>query len=312
MTRIRHRAAGTAGDQAGSGNIFSGKRRQILFCLLLLFFFSWFLCLAVGSVAVSFADMAEIIMGEGKESYKNIIGVNAGAGFGVVLCTYLFPLSYQWIPGAAFGGALCAMVFIYVLAKKTGASKTTLVLAGVSVNSLLNAASDMVHTFGNDTITSTYSFRLGGFSSVSVSVLVPAGILIGTALCLIFLLSNELEILSLGEQVASSLGMNTGFFRFLFLVLAAVLSGASVSFAGLLGFVGLIAPHMARRMVGEECRYLLPFSALFGACFVMLCDLGARTLWSPYEIPTGIILSFVGAPFFLSLLFRQRRRRSHD
>jgi len=351
MTRIRHRAAGTVGDQAGSGNIFSGKRRQILFCLLLLFFFFWFLCLAVGSVAVSFADMAEIIMGEGKESYKNIllhirlprtaacalaggglavagvviqnvlqnplagpniIGVNAGAGFGVVLCTYLFPLSYQWIPGAAFGGALCAMVFIYVLAKKTGASKTTLVLAGVSVNSLLNAASDMVHTFGNDTITSTYSFRLGGFSSVSVSVLVPAGILIGTALCLIFLLSNELEILSLGEQVASSLGMNTGFFRFLFLVLAAVLSGASVSFAGLLGFVGLIAPHMARRMVGEECRYLLPFSALFGACFVMLCDLGARTLWSPYEIPTGIILSFVGAPFFLSLLFRQRRRRSHD
>ena len=112
--------------------------------------------------------------------------------------------------------------------------------------------------------------------------------------------------------MASSVGLGARRFRFLFLVLAAVLAGASVSFAGLLGFVGLIAPHMARRMVGEECRYLLPFSALFGACFVMACDLAARTLWSPYEIPTGILLSFVGAPFFLYLLFRQKRRRSHD
>ncbi len=100
-----------------------------------------------------------------------------------------------------------------------------------------------------------------------------------------------------------SVGLNIRLFRFLFLTLAAALAGAAVS---------LIAPHMARRMVGEECGYLLPFTALFGACFVMVCDLAARTLWAPYEIPTGILLSFVGAPFFLYLLFQQRRRRSHD
>lgn len=327
------------------------KKGGILACLLLIFVLTCFLSAAVGSVNISFAEMMAVAAGRGQAVHENIllrvriprtaacalagaglavsgaviqnvlqnplagpniIGVNAGAGLGVVLCSFFFPLAYRVIPLAAFAGALCAVLFIYALAAKTGASKMTLVLAGVSVNSLLNAASDMVHTFGNDTLTSTYSFRLGGFSSVSVQVLIPAGILIGAGILVVCLLGNELEILSLGGQVASSVGLNTRCFRFLFLVLAAVLAGASVSFAGLLGFVGLIAPHMARRLVGEECRYLLPFSALFGACFVMACDLAARTLWSPYEIPTGIILSFVGAPFFLYLLFRQKRRRSHD
>ncbi len=326
-------------------------RKRALCLLCFLFVFLIFVSLAAGAVKVSLSDMAAVVMGRGEAGHENIllhiriprtaacalagsglavagvviqnvlqnplagpniIGVNAGAGFGVVLCSFFFPLAYRAIPLAAFGGALCAVLFIYALARKTGASRMTLVLAGVSVNSLLNAASDMVHTFGNDTLTSTYSFRLGGFSSVSVQVLVPAGILIVAGILLVCLLGNELEILSLGEQAASSVGLNTRLFRFLFLVLAAVLAGASVSFAGLLGFAGLIAPHMARRLVGEECRYLLPFSALFGACFVMACDLGARTLWAPYEIPTGILLSFVGAPFFLYLLFRQKRRRSHD
>ncbi len=327
------------------------KGGGILACLLLLFVLTCFLSAAVGSVNISFAEMLAVAAGRGRTVHENIllrvriprtaacalagaglavsgaviqnvlqnplagpniIGVNAGAGLAVVLCSYFFPLSYCLMPAAAFLGALAATMFIYGLAKKTGASKVTLVLAGVSVNSLLNAASDLVHTFGNDTLSSTYSFRLGGFSAVSVQVLAPAGLFIVCGILLVCLLGNELEILGLGEQVAMSVGLNTRLFRFLFLTLAAALAGASVSFAGLLGFVGLIAPHIARRIAGEECRRLLPFTALFGACFVMLCDLAARTLWAPYEIPTGILLSFVGAPFFLYLLFQQRRRRSHD
>lgn len=327
------------------------RGRQALACLFLLFLLTCFWSAAAGSVAISFSDMTAVLGGHGQTVHENIllrvriprltacalaggglavagaviqnvlqnplagpniIGVNAGAGLAVVLCSYFFPMSYKAIPAAAFLGALAAVMFIFCLAKKTGASRVTLVLAGVSVNSLLNAASDLVHTLGNDTLTSTYSFRLGGFSAVSVQVLVPAGIIIVAGIILVCLLGNELEILGLGEQVAMSVGLNTRAFRFLFLTIAAALAGASVSFAGLLGFVGLIAPHIARRIVGEECRYLLPFCALFGACFVMLCDLAARTLWAPYEIPTGILLSFVGAPFFLYLLFQQRRRRSHD
>lgn len=327
------------------------KKGRTVACLFLLSVFTFFICVGVGTVNISLSDMLNVFSGKGIPSHENIlwhvripraaacalagaglslagvviqnvlqnplagpniIGVNAGAGLAVVLCSGLFPLSYRMVPAAAFAGALGATMFIYFLAKKTGASKVTLVLAGVCVNSFLNALADVVHTLAEDTLTGTYGFRLGGFASVSVKILLPAGILIILATSVVLLLSNELEILSLGEQIASTVGLHTKFFRLLFLILASILAGAAVSFAGLLGFVGLISPHISRRIVGEECRFLLPFSALFGAFFVMVCDLAARTLWAPYEIPTGILLSVVGAPFFLYLLFRLKRRRSHD
>lgn len=237
----------------------------------------------------------------------NIIGVNAGAGLAVVLCSALFPLSFYMVPVAAFLGALFTTLFIFFLAKKTGASRMTLILAGVCTNSFLNALSDTIHTFQEDTLTGTYAFRLGGFTSVTVKILVPAGVLILLAIFISCRLSNELEILSLGEQTAKSVGLPVKRYQLIFLILASVLAGASVSFAGLLSFVGLIAPHITRRLVGEECRYLLPFSALFGAFFVMLCDLAARMLFAPYELPTGVVLSFFGAPFFLYLLLNKKR-----
>ena len=100
--------------------------------------------------------------------------------------------------------------------------------------------------------------------------------------------------------------------RTIFLVLAAVLAGASVSFAGLLGFVGLIIPHIARKMVGGESRHLLPFCALFGAAFVTACDLIARLMFQPYEIPVGILMSFIGGPFFIFLLINKKGGHRHD
>lgn len=327
------------------------SRRRALIGLFLLLLVAFVLCTAVGAVSISPAEMWAAFTEQGKESHKdillyirlprvtacalagaglavsgaviqnvlqnplagpNIVGVNAGAGLAVVLCSALFPYAYGVVPAAAFAGALAAVTFIYLLAGKTGASRVTLVLAGVCINSLLNAAADVVHTLAEDTVSSTYGFRLGGFSAVNSKVLLPAGILIVAGVLLVILLHNELEIMSLGETVASSVGLNIRHFRMIFLLLAAVLAGASVSFAGLLGFVGLIAPHIARRLVGEECKYLIPFTAMFGACFVMLCDLAARTVAAPHEIPTGVVLSFLGAPFFLHLLLHQRRRRNHD
>jgi iron complex transport system permease protein len=323
-------------------------KQKKLFILGILFLGSILLCVGVGAVMISPREFFQLLLGEGKKSHEtilfhirlprvaacilagsglavsgvviqnvlqnplagpNIIGVNAGAGFFVVLWSFLFPYSYRGVPFAAFFGALLTVLFIYALAKKTGASRVTLVLAGVCVNSVLNAASDVIHTLGDDTLTGTYSFRLGGFTAVSIRVLYPAGALILIGILLVWLLHNELEIFSLGEEVAASLGLRIGFIRFVFLVLAAVLAGAAVSIAGLLGFVGLVAPHISRRLVGEECGFLVPFAALFGSTFVMLCDLVARTALAPYELPTGILLSFVGAQFFIYLLFRQKRRK---
>lgn len=151
-------------------------------------------------------------------------------------------------------------------------------------------------------------FRSGGFSGVSGSRLVPAAVLILLALLLVWTLSHELDLLSLGEEMAQGLGLSVRKVRTLFLALAALLAGASVSFAGLLGFVGLIIPNLVRRLTGGESRKLLPVCAFGGAAFVTLCDCAARVLFAPYEIPTGIVMSVIGAPFFIFLLFSGRTR----
>ena len=122
-------------------------------------------------------------------------------------------------------------------------------------------------------------------------------------------LCSELDILALGEETARGLGLSVKKIRTIFLVMAALLAGASVSFAGLLGFVGLLVPHMARRLVGSECRWLLPLSGLLGAALVTLCDLLSRLLFVPYELPVGIMMSVIGGPFFLVLLFRKKGGR---
>ena len=154
-------------------------------------------------------------------------------------------------------------------------------------------------------------FRVGGFSSVVSARLIPAGILIAAALIAALPLCNELDVLALGEETARSLGLSVRKMRTLFLLLAALLAGVAVSFAGLLGFVGLLVPHIARRLVGSESRRLLPMSVLMGAGFVTLCDLAARLLFAPHELPVGILLSILGGRFFLLLLLNRKGGRSH-
>ena len=145
-----------------------------------------------------------------------------------------------------------------------------------------------------------------------MSRIVPAFWLILIALLLVLSLSHELDILNLGADTAQSLGLPARKLRLLFLVLAAALAGAAVSFSGLLGFVGLIIPHIMRKLVGEENHVLIPACALGGAALVTICDLLARIVVAPYELPVGIVLSLLGGPFFLWLLLRQRGGRTHD
>ena len=237
----------------------------------------------------------------------NIIGVNAGSGFFVVLCGFLLPDVYGILPLAAFLGAFMTVVLVYYLGRKTGSSKITLVLAGVAINSLLNSASDVIYTIHEESLITSNMFKIGGLNGINSSVLLYASIVALAAFLILLFLSNELEVFSLGEDKAKTLGMPVSFYRFLFLALAAAMAGAAVSFAGLLGFVGLIVPHMARIFVGEECRYFIPASALTGALLLLVCDYIARTWFAPYELPVGILLSFVGGPFFLYMLFGRKR-----
>lgn len=244
----------------------------------------------------------------------SVIGVNAGAGLAMALVNAFTTAALS--PGqasvCAFFGALAASLLVLGIAEKTGASRLTFILAGIAVSNILNAGTDAVITFVPDALNGYTGFRIGGLENLTISRILPAAVIILAALFLAFSMANEMEILSLGADTAKSLGMQAGKVRILFLALAAALAGAAVSFAGSLSFIGLIVPHMMKRLVGTEGQILIPASALGGAIFLTVCDLLSRVLFAPYEVPVGIVLSFLGGPFFLWLLYHQKGGRTHD
>lgn len=237
----------------------------------------------------------------------NVIGVNAGAGFFTFLALAFFPGHTGAAPAGAFAGALLAALTVYAVAAGAGVGKLTILLAGVAVSSIFTAGINTVKTFFPDTIYNGSTFLIGGFSGVSLTDITPAWGCILAALLAAFLLSRQTDVLCLGEETAQSLGMNVKLVRFTIIVVACVLAGCAVSFSGLISFVGLIVPHIARRLFGTDHKVLSLASCLLGAGFVTFCDLLSRVLFAPYEIPVGILLSFVGGPFFLFLILRQRR-----
>lgn len=239
-----------------------------------------------------------------------IIGVNSSAGLSVAFICALAPTAQKWTPLVAFVGGLVGVLLIMTLSYRTGASRMTVVLAGVAISNLFSAGIDTIVTLVPDALNGVSDFRIGGFSNVSMEVLKPAAWMIFISLFLVLSLSQQLDILALGTDIAQSLGLSVKPLRFLLLVLAAALSGAAVSFSGLLSFVGLIVPHAMRRLVGGNSLPLLCASALGGAFFMMVCDLLARLLFAPFELPVGIVLAFAGAPFFLWLLFKQKGGRT--
>jgi len=241
----------------------------------------------------------------------SIIGVNSGAGLAVTICCALGSVSGWAVAGSAFLGAMVTLWLIVSVARKAGASRTTVILSGVAVNAIANAFSEALTTLIPEISMMTADFRAGGFAGVSHLRLIPAALGISAGLVLVFFLHNELDVLSLGDETAHSLGLSVARTRALLLSLAALLAGCAVSFSGLLGFVGLIVPHAVRRLAGGESRWVLPLCALGGAGFVTLCDLAARLLFSPYELPVGILLSVLGGPFFLLLLFQRKGGMRH-
>lgn len=242
----------------------------------------------------------------------NVIGVNAGAGLAALCAAALWPAHPNAVQPAAFAGALAAALLVYGLALGAGVSRTTLVLAGLAVSGMLTAGMNTIKLLYPDAIAGASDFLVGGLSGVTLSGLKGAVLYLITGTLLALLLAADLNVLCLGEQSAASLGLHIGAVRFLGILAAALLAGSAVSFAGLLSFVGLLAPHIARRLVGNNHRILLPAAMLLGAAFVVLCDVLARCLFAPFELPVGILLSLIGGPFFLGLLLHGRGRRMYD
>ena len=266
-------------------------------------------CLLAGAALAMSGTVIQGVLGNPLAA-PNVIGVNAGAGLCTAVCAALWPARTAALPFAAFLGALGGVLLVLFIGSRTGASKMTLVLAGVAVSGMFSAGIDAVLSFFPDALNGYTDFRVGGVANLSMSRVSPAFWVILAAALLALSLAGELDVLLLGEETARSLGLPARRLRLILLALAAALAGAAVSFAGLLGFVGLIAAHMVRRLVGEDSSArLLRGAALGGAALLTLCDILARTLFAPYELPVGVVLSLLGGPFFLWLLRRQRRGR---
>lgn len=241
-----------------------------------------------------------------------LIGVASGAGLGatIVLVTGV-PFNFfgiSLLPVAAFIGAVAAVSVAYLIARNTeGLPLTTLILAGIAIASLAGAVSTLLMIRSDPDLRPVLSWLLGGFASAQwkhsvmmLPYLVPSVLVVVTY-------GRVINVLQLEEEHSQQLGVNVERTKLLLIGAASLATAAAVSFSGLIGFVGLIAPHAVRLMWGVDYRSLLPMAAIVGAAFLILADLAARTVVSPAELPVGVVTAFCGAPFFLYLL-RHRRQ----
>lgn len=235
----------------------------------------------------------------------HIIGISSGAGLAGVVIMILFPAMEYLITPVAFIGAMLAAVCIYILAWKNGIKPVRIILAGVAVSAFLGAGISGLMIFYSDRVHGALMWMVGGLAARSwphVNIILPYAV-IGMILALAS--AAYLNILQLGDEMARGLGVNVEVTRIILTAIAALLAASAVSVVGLLGFVGLVVPHAARLLIGSDYRFLLPASALLGIAIVTLSDTFARVIFAPIELPVGIIMAFLGAPFFLFLLRRE-------
>lgn len=270
------------------------------------------LAAALAGIALSAAGFLLQTVTDNDLCAPNIIGVNSGAGLAVMLILCRFPTLWQLQPAAAFIGALSATLFVLFLSSLSSSyeKKSTVVLAGVAVSSVFSAGISFLSIKYPDALSSYAAFSVGGFSDIAAGQLAVPAVMTAACLAASLIIAPKLELLCLGDDGARSLGVPVRAVRLTAIILASAMCAAAVSFAGLLGFVGLIVPHIVRRLTRSGLRLRLVHAALCGAIIVVLSDLAGRTLFAPGELPAGIIMAFIGAPFFICLLIG--RRKKHD
>lgn len=233
-----------------------------------------------------------------------IVGVSSGAGLAGVIMLIFMPEASILLTPVAFVGAMLSAAAVYALAWKNGIRPTRIILAGVAVSAFLGSGISALLVFYSDKVQGALLWMVGGLSARSwpqVETLFPytiLGLVLALAGC------KALTILSLGDETARGLGVPVERVRFSMTAVAALLAAGAVSVAGLIGFVGLVVPHIVRLIIGTDYKYVIPGSAILGAGVLVFCDTLGRVAFSPIEIPAGIIMAFLGAPFFLYLLRR--------
>lgn len=323
-------------------------KKSIYFTIAILFFFlTVIISISAGAVKIPLQEIINVFTGNGDETSRTIIfnlrlprvigaavvgmglsvvgaffqgllrnpmadpyvlGISSGAAFGatiaIVLGLGLFSLSFL-----AFISSLAVVIFVYTISK-TGSkvSMTTMLLAGIAISAFISAIISLLMLLNHDEFTRIVFWTMGGFSLTnwnSIAFSAPI-IIIGSFVMYVF--SRDLNAILTGEEVAEHLGVNTEFIKKIILVLGSLVTATAVSVGGIIGFVGLIVPHVSRLIAGPDNRILVPFSALSGAIFLTLADTLARFILRPTEVPIGIITATFGGPFFLYLLIKNKQK----
>ncbi|MCT2585310.1 FecCD family ABC transporter permease [Actinophytocola gossypii] len=239
-----------------------------------------------------------------------LLGAAAGAGMAATIVVVAAPSVTGWVIGplplAAFAGAVGGVTLTWLLGRSAGGGTAVLLLAGVAVASFLTAIQTFVQQLNTDTIKQVYSWMLGGLNTAGwreVLITVPY---IGLAAVVLCLCGRLLDVLAVGDDEAASLGINPGRVRIAVLLAASLATAAAVAVSGLIGFVGIVVPHVVRLLAGASYRVIVPLSLVGGAMFLIVADHVARTAFAPAELPIGVITAFTGAPFFLLVLRMNR------
>lgn len=317
------------------------KKMFIFIILSLVLIFLFFVSISIGSVIFSFEQILAALIGNGEELVTDIIfdlriprvlialvvgmnlatsgallqavmqnpladpgiiGISAGASVWGLLLMLVLPKYTYLVPPVAFCGALLAAFFVYILAWKNGFTASRIILAGVAVNALLGSLSGLISILFSDRLQGALMWLHGSLAAKSWQHLKVLFTYSVPALILAVFCVRSANILLLGDEKASSLGINVNLARFFLSIVAALLAGISTAVVGIVGFIGLVIPHILRMLVGSDYNVLLPFSMFGGAVLLLAADTFGRTIASPIELPVGIVMSIFGAPFFLYLL----------
>lgn len=231
-----------------------------------------------------------------------ITGISAGASVVVMIVMLYVPQAMASLPLFGFFGGMAACILIYSLAWKQGLSPIRIVLAGVAVNSMLGGVSGMLQILNSEDLTGVLNWLNGELGKKSWEQVKYVAVYSLVGLSIAYLLHRCLDILALGDKNTRSLGYNPDLLRIVISAVAVLLAGISTAYVGIIGFIGLVVPHISRMLIGSEHRRLLPFSALLGSTMLLLADTIGRTMIAPYEVPVGVITTVFGGPFFLYLL----------
>lgn len=237
-----------------------------------------------------------------------VLGISSGAALGATIAIVL-GFGILGLNAMAFIASLMTVFFVYAISKVGGRiSMTTMLLAGIAVSAFMSAVISLMMLLNHSELSRIIFWTMGGFNLTSWEDVMFSVPVIAIGSFALYTFSRDVNAILTGEEVAEHLGVNTELVKKVVLVFGSLVTATAVSVGGVIGFVGLIVPHISRLMVGADNRVLVPFSAIFGATFLLFADVVARVILKPVEVPIGIITAAFGGPFFLYLLIKNRRK----